>query len=136
MKAPVLIERRGVADVCKAGYDGCCKIPEVMWRCVREGRDAGLCGACARVWRIRVASDPVLRERCPKCEKAGGSADSARPVPPASCTPLQGSVADAIRHAMHMEGLLVDKQDAVLRRLAREAAWLELPDFKVQHVPG
>jgi hypothetical protein len=33
-------------------------------------------------------------------------------------------VAEAVEHAMHMEGLLLDVRTAVLRRLAVEAPWL------------
>lgn len=131
MQVQVLIERQGVAEICKAGYDACSRVPEVSWRCSREGRDYGLCGACTRVWRNRVAADPVLRNCCPNCENVREVGDSALPASRASRQPIQGPVADTIRHAMHMEGILVDKQDAVLRRLAMDAPWLGLPE-----VPG
>lgn len=123
----VFLERPAPAYVCGARYSGCVSVPGYSWTCETEGAEIKMCTQCIGQWRIRAQNIPQLRQRCPRCADLAVCADAAGEVSAAPALPsrLSGAAALAIDHALHMEGVLPDVRERVLKRLSAEAAWLE-----------
>lgn len=107
---------------------GCQRDANVASMCQVEGREFALCRSCQSLWKNRVSADPAMAVRCPNClpsylRTEAIRKDNATP-PKDRPAPLTGSVADALDHAMFMDGILPDVRHRVLCRLAAEAAWL------------
>jgi hypothetical protein len=110
------------SEICRAYLRGCTGQPEIRIHCNTEGTDVTVCRNCASVWRAN-ATAQGLYDRCPLCATWKPAYAAHREAPAAQIL-LTGAAADAIEHAMHAEGLLLDVRTQVLRRLAKEAPWL------------
>jgi hypothetical protein len=114
-------------EPCRARYLGCSGNGTIAFRCQVEGHRVWMCGQCMGRWRLKCVDDPGLTMRCPGCETrtVSGNGGAALPIRTVvASAPLAGAAAEAIDHAMHMEGILPDVRARVLERLAAEAAWL------------
>jgi hypothetical protein len=99
-----------------------CEINAVRaWLCQVEQTEVAACGSCSAAWQVLVRDDPSLLPRCPSCSKSRINRPQAS-MPLAG--PITGLVADALDEAMRIEGILINTRQAVLRRIAREAPWL------------
>ena len=91
--------------------------------CKVEGVDIFMCQFHQREWTSRVAADPGLQQRCPRCApayEAKRNAQAFNPVVTIADDPITGPLADAIERAMNQEGVLKPIRDRILRRLAAD----------------
>jgi hypothetical protein len=113
--------RTSESFLCDIKFDGCGVNAVRAWLCQVEQTEVAACSNCSEAWKDLVRDDPTLLPRCPSCAKARINRPRAR-VPMAG--PITGLVADTVDEAMRIEGVLVNIRQAVLRRLARDAPWL------------
>lgn len=90
------------------------------WMCEVEGTPVISCRACRFEWMRLANANPELKPRCPNCSR-GQLKDQPRVQ---EIKPLTGLVAAAMDEAMMREGVLINVRQAVLKRLARDARWL------------
>lgn len=107
--------------LCDIKFDGCETNAVRAWQCQVEQIEVAACTSCYTAWRALVSDDPDLLPRCPSCAKARINRPQARMH---ISGPITGLVADAIDEAMRIEGILIDKRQAVLKRIGRDASWL------------
>jgi hypothetical protein len=107
--------------LCDIRFPGCEDNAIRAWLCQVEQIEVAACAPCSAAWQALTREDPDLALRCPSCSKARMNRPQAK-VPVAG--PITGLVADALDEAMRVEGILIQTRQAVLRRIARDAPWL------------
>jgi len=106
---------------CDLRFEGCGTDALSAWLCAVEQIEVSACRPCREQWQELARNEPALRVRCPRCADRQIREARRKPQDPG---PLTGLVANALDEAMRVEGILVDARIRVLRRLARDAAWL------------
>lgn len=114
-----MTDQTGITQ-CEIRFAGCQGAAIASWLCEVEGTPIISCQACRAEWMRMAGLYPDLKPRCPNCAK--NLIKNVKKVP--QVPPLVGLVADAVDEAMRVEGVLINVRQAVLKRLARDASWL------------
>jgi Zn-finger nucleic acid-binding protein len=113
-------------EQCMAKGPECLGIANNALMCRREGSRVWMCSPCLKEWRRLAQQQIELQDCCPRCADAYLNRIRSSPMPPRTEHPtLKGSAARAINEAMRQEGILPPQRQSVLRRLHRDASWLE-----------